>query len=153
MRSTHALEVHRLHRFVHAPHDARYVPRHLSHRHGRLDQARGGADAARETEEVQQLALLVDRVGCVYPSPVVVALLERLNNTSPVCRVSSFSKGMWGRGKVEVERRGRGDGGGGGIHVPSLVVIFLNSHTLGSFFAYRLTAGRVIVSQRPIILN
>ena len=82
---THALEVHRLHRFVHAFYDARHVPRHLPHRHGRLDPARDGVDAAREAEEVQRFALLADRVGGVYPCPVVVTLLERLYKTKSVC--------------------------------------------------------------------
>jgi len=82
---THALEVHRLHRFVHAFYDARHVPRHLPHRHGRLDPARDGVDAACEAEEVQRFALLADRVGGVYPCPVVVTLLERLYKTKSVC--------------------------------------------------------------------
>lgn len=80
---THALEVHRLHRFVHPFHDACHVPRHLSHRHGRLDPARDGVDAAREAEEVQRFALLADRIGCVYARPVVFTLLECLYRTSP----------------------------------------------------------------------
>ena len=51
-RDTYALEVHRFHRFVHAFDDARHVPRHLSHRRGRLDSARDGVDAACEAEQV-----------------------------------------------------------------------------------------------------
>jgi len=80
---THALEVHRLHGFVHAFYYARHVPRHLSHRHGRLDTARDRVDPACEAKEVQRLALLADRVGGVYPRAVGVALLERLH-TSPL---------------------------------------------------------------------
>jgi hypothetical protein len=75
---TYALEVHGLHGFVHALYDARHVTRHLSHRHGRLDSARYGVDAAREAEEVQRLALLPDRIRGVYSRAVVIALLERL---------------------------------------------------------------------------
>ena len=125
MRSTHALLVHRLHRFVHAFHDARHVPRHLAHRHGRLD-------PAREAEEVQRLVPLADRVRCIYPSSVIVALLKCLYKTSSVCRVSSFSNDMWGRGGRE--GRSREEGRGDGIHVPSLVVIFMISHLFGPFF-------------------
>jgi hypothetical protein len=76
---THALEVHRLHGFVHAFNDASHVPRHLPHRHGRLDTARDRVDPACEAEEVQGFALLADGVGGVYPRAVVVALLERLH--------------------------------------------------------------------------
>jgi hypothetical protein len=43
---TQALEVHRLHGIVYAFYDARQAPRHLSHRHGRLDTARDGVDPA-----------------------------------------------------------------------------------------------------------
>lgn len=122
MEWTHALEVHCLHRFVHAFYDARHVPRHLSHRHGRLDPARDGVDAAREAEEVQRFALLADRIGGVYPRPVVVALLERLHTTSPSVE---FLLG----GYVGEKREERRDG----AHAPSLVVTFLHSHLFGPF--------------------
>ena len=75
---THTLEVHGFHRFVHAFDYARHVACHLAHRHGRLDAARYGVQAAREAQQVQRLALLADRVGGVYPCAVVVALLQRL---------------------------------------------------------------------------
>jgi len=48
----------------------------VPHRHDRLDPARDGVDAARESEEVQRLALLADSVGRVYARAVVVALLQ-----------------------------------------------------------------------------
>jgi len=75
---THALEVHRLHCFVHALDDARHVPRYLPHRHGRLDAARDGVEAACEAEQVKRLALLADRIGSVDPRAIIVALLQRL---------------------------------------------------------------------------
>jgi hypothetical protein len=77
-KGTHALEVHRFHRFVHAFDDARHVPCHLSHCRGRLDSACDGVDAACEAEQVQRFALFADRIGGVYPRAVVVALLECL---------------------------------------------------------------------------
>ena len=96
MEGTYALEVHRLHGFVHAFYDARHIPRHLSHRHGRLDPARDGVEAAREAEEVQRFALLADRIGCVYPCAVVVTLLKCLYETSPSaqCLLEGY---VWGR--------------------------------------------------------
>jgi len=123
---THALEVHRLHRFVHAFYDARHVPRHLSHRHGRLD-------PAREAEEVQRFALLADRVGGIYPYPVVVALLERLHTASPSVEflLGGYTGEKWGRRREKETRDGDGE------HAPSLVVPFRNSHIFGAFFACR----------------
>ena len=88
--------------------------------------------ASRKAEEVQRLALLVDRVRCVYPGSVVVALLECLYKTSLPSEF--FLEGYVGKeagGKVEVEKGGRGDGDG--TRVPSLVMIFLNSHPFVPF--------------------
>jgi hypothetical protein len=53
--------------------------------------------------------------------------------------LSSFSKGMWGRGGREGRRREEGKGDGDVKHVPSSVVLFLNSHLFGPF----LLAGSV----------
>lgn len=77
---THPFEVHALHRLVHATDDRRHVAGHRPHRHRRLNPACDGIYPARQSEEVQRFTLLPDRIRGVDASPVVVALLERLDN-------------------------------------------------------------------------
>ena len=79
---TYPVEIHALHGLVHTPDDRRHVAGYLAHRHSGLYTARYGVYATRQSEEVQRLALLSYSIGSVYPSTVIVALLQCLGGGS-----------------------------------------------------------------------
>ena len=81
---THLFQIHTLHRAVHAAHHVRHASGHLPHRDGRLDPAADCVDAARQSQQVQLLILLSDRVLRVDFGNVAVVLLDGLRELESV---------------------------------------------------------------------
>ena len=81
---TYPLQIHRLHRHVHAFHNVGHATGYLPHRDGCLHPATDCVNARGQLQQVELLVLFADRILCVDLGDITMTLLDCLNNPNTI---------------------------------------------------------------------
>jgi len=87
---TYLLQIHRFHSLIHTLHHIHHTARHLAHGNRSLHPASHSIDPTPQSQQIQTLILLADRILCVDLRDIVVALLDCLST-----RHISYGSGWW----------------------------------------------------------